>query len=199
MQSYEHSIETYSAWRLAVLYFVNCTCLLQQQKNHHPWTINLSNDPEGSFLLLSFSRECQPTDSHSKTWCFPLTPSWHIGHGVPGHWSTEHNPTKPPSALSQSTWLRDSLRGALMSCQSCLHWTNTPTHKFRKDVQPHSHFSCVSTLWGIMRKIKYITSITPLTHFSRALSNTAPKPFSGLLRYPSASQDTQLSFKFRFT
>lgn len=148
-------------------------------RKHNYWSTEMI------LVSSSFARELHQRDN-----VLPRRPSWYTGHSVPGHWSTEHKSTKPPSALSQSTQLSGSRSRAPVSCQSCQHQTYTPAHTFRKDVQPPSHLSDVSALWGIMRKIKHITSITPLTHFYWAPSTTAAKPFPGLLRYPSASQDT---------
>lgn len=131
-----------------------------------------------------------------KTLCFPRRALWYTGQRLAKYWRSKHDPIEPPSALQQSTQLSDSLSKAPVSCQSCLRWTNTATHTA---VQPPSHVSNASALWRIMRKIKHITSITLLTHFSGAHVSRCAEAFSQDFCDPRRHPETQLSFKFRLT
>lgn len=143
--------------------------------------------------ILIISQETWYTECSSNT----IMVHWSPCTGDTGVQSTTKS--KPPSALSQSTRLSDSLSRALVSCQSRLRRTNTPTQTFIKDVEPPSRLSDVSALWGIMRKIKHITSITPLTHFSEAPVNRCAEAFSQDFYDTRRRPETQLSFKFRLS
>lgn len=114
----------------------------------------------------------------SETRCVPWTYS--------SYCTTQSKCLLRSGQVKPTVWL--TLSRTLVTCQ---RWTEqTQQHIHPERTHRHSATPPMSALWAIMRKIKRITSITPLTHFSRALSKTVLKPFSRLIWNPLVSQDT---------